>query len=335
MDERTFIRELLRPLCGQGSFDLIDDAALAMPNAALMLPNGGSAGFVVSTDLLVEGVHFLPDDPPEGLAGKALRCNLSDIAAMGATPTAALFSLVSPSHWDEAFLRALVGGLGQELERFGVALLGGDTSSASVEGAGCIQGVIEEKGVLSFVVWGEVSGSAVLRSGAQAGETLWVSGTIGDATLGLDALCGGSLTDGLNEAQWEAVVGRYRCPEPRLGLGAGLAHHATAMMDVSDGLLIDADRLAEASGVSLEIEAASIPLSEAGRAVVEGSGESQEVASQEVLLALLGGGDDYELLFTTPSRCEEQVRRLAQASRTAVAPIGKVRARGSESGNGG
>ena len=296
MDENTFIRELLSPLAGQGALGLNDDAAL-------LAQEGG--GLVVSTDLLAEGIHFLPDDPPAGLAAKALRCNLSDLAAMGAVPVAAVFSLARPPHWDEAFLRALVAGLETDLHHFKVELLGGDSSSLPAGASG----------VLSFTLWGRVQNNAVLRSGASAGETLWVSGTIGDSRIGLGVLRDEAFVSGLSQAQKESAITRYRCPEPRLGLGEVLSHQATALLDISDGLILDATRLAEASGVSLEINAPQVPLSEAGQAVAQ---------NPEALLRLLGGGDDYELLFTAPTRSTETLRTLAQETGTNITSIGRV-----------
>ena len=296
MNEDELIRELLRPLSADSrfSFGLTDDAAL--------MPQDGAGKWLVSTDLLTEGVHFLPDDPPTGLAAKALRCNLSDLAAMGAEPVAAVFSLVRPPHWDESFLRGLIQGLGEDLHRFGVQLLGGDIATGAL-------------GVLSFTVWGRAHGSVVLRSGASTGETVWVSGTIGDSRLGLALLRGEDFVAQLSQAQKDLVVARYRCPEPRLALGLAVANHATAMLDVSDGLLLDAERLAQASQVSLEINAGQVPLSEAGQAVAD---------NNELLIRLLGGGDDYELLFTAPLGCEEVLRAVAQEAKTAITPIGKT-----------
>ena len=296
MNEDELICALLRPLSAESrfSFGLADDAAL--------LPQDGAGKWLVSTDLLAEGVHFLPDDPPTGLAAKALRCNLSDLAAMGAEPIAAVFSLACPPHWDESFLRALAQGLGEDLRHFGVSLLGGDTSQAAA-------------GFLSFTVWGRAGGGVVLRSGASAGETLWVSGVIGESRLGLGVLQGEDFVAGLNQAQKDLAIARYRCPEPRVALGMAVANHATAMLDVSDGLLLDAERLAQASQVSLEINAEQVPLSEAGKAVAD---------NNELLVRLLGGGDDYELLFTAPPRCAETLLALAQDAKTAITPIGKV-----------
>jgi thiamine-monophosphate kinase len=226
--------------------------------------------------MLIEGVHYLPDDPPGDVAWKLLAVNLSDLAAKGARPLGVMLGYsLGADEWDAAF----VAGLGTALGAFGIPLLGGDT----VRGTGAR--------TLALTAIGEATGPVPSRAGARAGDHLWVSGTIGDAGAGLRGLTGEVAAD-------PALVERYRNPRPRLEAGERLAPLVHAMMDVSDGLLIDASRIADASGVEAEIDLAALPLSAACLAVC-GSG-------REARLAAATAGDDYELLFAAaPDRAPE------------------------------
>ncbi|SFR98397.1 thiamine-monophosphate kinase [Sphingomonas jatrophae] len=237
-----------------------DPAARGLLDDAAVLPFSGD--LVLTKDLLVEGVHYLPDDPPADVAWKLVATNLSDLAAKGATPLGLLlgYPLGDPA-WDRAF----IAGLGEVLARFAVPLLGGDT----VQGRG--------PRTLSLTALGRApAGGAPDRRGARAGDTLWVTGTIGEAGLGLV-----SATAGLNDA----YAHRYRRPEPRLAAGRALGPLVTAMCDVSDGLLIDAARIAAASNLAVTIDLDAAPLVGEGRAA---------------RLAAATAGDDYELLFALP-----------------------------------
>lgn len=226
-----------------------------------MLETGGSA-IVLTHDMLVEGVHYLPDDPPADVAWKLVAVNLSDLAAKGARPMGVLLGFtLGDAAWDKAFAE----GLGQVLGAFGIPLLGGDTVSAPAR-------------VLGLTAIGQAQHLPPYRSGASPGDQLWVSGTIGDAGAGLTALREGTDAPDLIE--------RYRTPRPRLEAGERLAPLVTAMMDVSDGLLIDARRMAEASSCRATIALDAVPLSDAYRAW---RGESRLEAAT--------AGDDYELLF--------------------------------------
>jgi thiamine-monophosphate kinase len=267
MDEAGFIESLRALATHPAARGLADDAAV--------LDIGGRS-LVLTQDMLVEGVHYLPGDPPADVAWKLLAVNLSDLAAKGARPIGVLLGYsLGESDWDEAF----VAGLGTALSAFGLPLLGGDT----VRGHG--------PRTLALTALGEAQGPVPSRAGGQAGDHLWVSGTIGDAGAGLRGLLGEMAGD-------PALAERYRNPRPRLEAGARLAPLVGAMMDVSDGLLIDASRLAEASGVAAEIDLASLPLSQALLAV---SGDGLEVR-----LAAATAGDDYELLFAAaPVRAAE------------------------------
>ena len=264
MRERRLIAELLAPLATSAAArGLTDDAAVWLPPLGREL--------VVTHDILAAGVHYLAGDPPGDVAMKLLAVNLSDLAAMGARPAGVLLGLGLDAAADEAWLRGFVGGLAQGLARWSVALWGGDT----------VRGLAA--GVLGLTAIGTVArGAAIGRAGAHAGDGLFVSGTIGDAGLGLAVASGLAAPDNY-------LLHRYRRPEPRLALGQALAGVATAAMDVSDGLLIDAERLAAASGVAVTIELARVPLSPQAAAQTPDDAARLERAS---------AGDDYELLFT-------------------------------------
>jgi thiamine-monophosphate kinase len=224
-------------------------------------------GLTITTDSIVEGVHFLSDDPAEDVAWKLVAVNLSDLAAKGAAPEGVLLNYpLGHGAWDRAFL----GGLNEALVAFDCPILGGDTVSMP-PGA---------PRVLTLTAFGR-DGGAVPRSGAQVGDALWVTGMIGDAGAGL-AIARGK--DGPAE-----LLAAYRRPVPRLAEGRALAPHVHAMMDVSDGLLLDAARMAEASGLAVAIDLALVPLSAAYRAFA-GDDRAARIAAATA-------GDDYQLLF--------------------------------------
>ena len=246
---------------------------------------------VVSADAIVQGVHFLPDDPPETVGRKLLRVNLSDLAAMGAEPLHYLLTVSAPRDTGDAWFDAFADGLALDQAAFGITLIGGDTTSTP--------GPIS----LTATVIGHVApGQALHRAYARVGDALWVTGTIGDAALGLLALRG-KLVDPTGH-----LSGRYRVPRPRMGLR--LAGIVSACMDVSDGLLQDAGHLARAAGLGIEIDADRVPLSDAARACGR-------------LEVCLTGGDDYELLLAVPPANTASL--LAECARggIAVARIGR------------
>ena len=293
------IARYLAPLAADRpeAFGLSDDAALLRP------PSLGS--YVTTLDTMVEGVHYLPDDPPELIARKLLRVNLSDLAAMGAAPYGYLLSLCLPGERDDAWLAAFCEGLRRDQEAFGIRLLGGD--SVSTKGPP----------VLSLCAIGEAEEDTLFRrSGAQAGDLLFVSGTVGDGVLGLGARRREFLWLASDERDY--LTKRYQLPEPRLALATALRGVATAAIDVSDGLLADAGHLAETSGVAIEISGPRVPLSNAAQSIL--------AEDPELFISLLGGGDDYELLFAAPLEARPAVLAAAEASATPVTEIGRVAA---------
>ena len=283
--EFKFIRRHFRALAGEGALGLTDDAALVHP------PEGRE--LVIAVDTMVESVHFLPDDPPDTVGRKLLRCNLSDLAAMDATPLGYLLSLTRPQSRDEGWFAAFAAGLHDDQARYGLTLLGGDTTAT--------RGPL----VLSLTILGHVRpGGALRRSGARDGDDVWVTGTIGDGALGLRVLRG-ELADASG-----FLARRYRLPEPRLGLELGGI--ASAAMDVSDGLVQDLGHLARESGLGAWLDASCVPLSEAARQ-----------AGAAWLPTCLTGGDDYELLLAVPPEREEALRHAASRRGVPVTRIGR------------
>lgn len=289
MDEFDLIRRYFAPLAtSPGADALRDDVAEIQP------------GLIATTDAIVEGVHFLPDDPISTVAQKLVRVNVSDIIAKGGKPDAALLALVWPKGRPQELLGDFARALGADLARWGAHLVGGDTSSTD--------GPL----TLSLTLLGRVGARGpVRRSGAKAGDDVWVSGTIGDGWLGLQAATGafGQLSA---EAR-NLLVSKYRVPEPpRLPMADLIADVASGSIDVSDGLVADAGHIAEASGVGIVIRAADVPLSATGHGYLTNA--------KVDLRALLTGGDDYQTLFTAPSSARDAIAR----SRLGVTRIGKV-----------
>lgn len=279
------IAELFAPLSAgaPGAFGLGDDAALVSVAEGRDL--------VVTKDAIVAGVHYLPDDPPDLVARKLMRVNLSDLAAMGARPVGVLSACAFPRDLDESWIEGFAAGLAADVAAFACPLLGGDTVFT------------DGPAVFSLTALGEVPRGQVLRrSGARPGDLLVVSGTLGDAAFGLEA-ARGTLATGEADRAW--LADRYRLPRPRLALGQALLGRATAGLDVSDGLLQDAGHIAARSGVGIDIEAAALPLSPAARRLVE--------ADPARLETVVGGGDDYELLFAWPGDRAAELSELATA----------------------
>jgi|SRR5579871_292031 len=270
------------------AFGLQDDVAL--------LQSRGNV--VLKTDSSIESVHFLREDPAGTIAQKALRRTLSDLAAKGAEPLGYLLALALPDWVGGRWLRAFVRGLRSDQRRFAISLLGGDTAHTP--------------GPLSIAVTmvGRLPARTFpRRSGARPGDCVFVSGTLGDAGLGLELL----------QARKRAPLGpirRYRLPEPRLALGAALRNLASGSIDVSDGLLADLGHIASTSGVEILVDAARIPLSQAVR----------EHWQNKAVLQAATAGDDYEIAFTCAPRARERVLAAARKARTRVTEIGVARA---------
>jgi thiamine-monophosphate kinase len=289
------IRRFFAPLAGPGGLDLRDDAAL--------LACGAGRQLVVTVDAIVAGVHYLPDDPPDLVARKLLRVNLSDLAAMGSRPLHYLLTTALPATHDDDWVARFAAGLGEDQRRYGVALLGGD--SVATDGPA----------VLSLTAIGDVAaGAEIRRSGAQPGDHVWVSGTIGDAFLGLAALRG-DYPD-LPPEQRAALMARFQLPEPRVELGPRLAGVARAMCDVSDGLVADLGHICEASRVAATVTLSHLPLSPAARQVVAGA--------PDLPARLATAGDDYELLFTASPDAGDRIRHLSAELGLPITAIGTI-----------
>lgn len=284
MRESAVIERLRRIATSPAARGLLDDVAVL-------------DDLVITHDSIAEGVHFLPDDPPASVGWKLVTVNLSDLAAKGATPAGALLALTlsGPGEWEQSFL----AGVEAACESYGLPLLGGDTISLP---AGAPR-------VLGMTAMGRSAGHVPNRAGGQAGDALWLVGTVGDAALGLAQLLADPRATG-------PLVDIYRRPIPQLGAGQLLAPLANAMMDVSDGLLLDARRLAEASGCAISINLDQLPLSKAFIAE-----RSQGIAAR---LFAATGGDDYALLAALPAELDPAT--LSLPSGTKIARVGALSA---------
>lgn len=291
VDEFESIGRLFRPLAtAPEARGLLDDVAV--------LPGRPGFDLVLTKDAVVEGVHFLPDDPLDLVARKLLRVNLSDLAAKGAAPFGYLLATAWSPRCGWAERAAFAEGLRADQQEFGVSLLGGDTVSTP--------GPLTAS--VTLLGWAP-AGRAVSRLGAKPGDRVFVTGVIGDGWLGLRAARGE--LGRLSEPAVERLARRYRLPEPRTALASVILDAASASADVSDGLLADAGRIAEASGVALEIDLERAPMSAEAAAWLE----AEDVL--EGRLRLASGGDDYEIIFTAPAE------RVGALSRSAV-EIGRV-----------
>jgi thiamine-monophosphate kinase len=298
--EDRMIARYFRPLARHpGALGLFDDAAVlaALPGRDIVL----------TTDAIVGGVHFFPEDPAEMVAKKALRVNLSDLAAKGATPAGFLLALALPETAGEAWIEGFAGGLGADAEAYSCPLLGGD----SVRTPGPT--------TISITALGTVpQGTMVPRSGAQVGDRIMVTGTIGDAALGLALRTaeGTAMRWQLGSVQQAELEQRYLLPLPRNALADTLRLHASAAMDVSDGLVGDLAKLCSASGVTAEVAVAQVPLSDAAKRVL-----AADPAQVETILT---GGDDYEIVCTVAPDKAASFLAAAAAAGVPVTEIGRV-----------
>ncbi len=300
--EDRLIARYFAPLATHpGAFGLIDDAAAITP------PPGSD--LVVTTDGIIESVHFFSDDPPDAVGRKVLRMNLSDLAAKGATPAGFLLSVALPLTIDDAWLKAFAGGLGDDASHYNCPLLGGDTDRAP----GPISVSVTAFGIVPH-------GGMVRRSRAKIGDCVVVTGTIGDAALGVRLRKDESLARRwrLTDAMQTHLKQRYLLPQPRNALAEAVLHHASSAMDVSDGLVGDMAKLCRASGVAAEIDVAHVPFSDAVRTAV--------AADPAAVEAALTGGDDYEILLTLAPDKLAVFTAAAKNVGVAVADIGRVTA---------
>lgn len=278
-----------------GAYDLLDDAAVIAP-----LPGHELAA---KTDAIVGGVHFFPDDPPDLIARKALRVNLSDLAAKGAIPRAYMLDLMLPESLTEQWVAAFARGLAEDQDRYGVRLIGGDTNLTP--------GPV----TIAVMAFGDVAaGGMIRRSGAHAGDVVFVTGSVGDAALGLEALRGALL--GLDASAARFLIDRYRLPQPRVRLGPVLRGLASAAIDVSDGLVADLKHICETSGLAAVIETSRVPLSTAARAAL--------AVRPGCMATVLTGGDDYEILFTASPQFAGKVTELSRMLDVPIAAIGRM-----------
>jgi thiamine-monophosphate kinase len=296
--EDSLIARYFKPLATDpGAFGLVDDAAILKAQGE---------DIVVTTDAIVEGVHFLPDDPPDTVARKALRVNLSDLAAKGARAAGFVLTLAL-RRAEDAWLSAFARGLGEDARTFDCPLLGGDTVSTP--------GPL----TVSITAFGRApAGQMVPRTGARPGDRVMVTGTIGDAAIGLDILTGGPAASALasDAAARDMLIGRYRVPQPRNALAGAMRAHASGAMDVSDGLAGDLAKLCAASHVSAVIEVPRIPISAAAQGVLAHRAVDIE--------AMISGGDDYEILCTVPDTSCAALSAAAAQAGIALTPIGTV-----------
>jgi len=305
MDEFDFIATYLAPLAGAGGLGLEDDAALLKPSPG--------KDIVLTKDTMVEGVHFPQGHYGGDTAEKLLRVNLSDLAAKGAHPIGYMLSIAWPKGVEQSYFQGFAAGLRDVQEAYDFKLLGGDTTST------------EGPMVVTATLIGEVpEGEMVLRRAAKTGDDIWVTGTIGDAYLGLQSVLGQTLEpQPKSEALWHFEEAYYR-PEPRLLFRKALRAFANGCADISDGFVADAGHVAKASGVSFIIDADKIPLSSQVGAWL--SGQDDEEAAFKVLIT---AGDDYELVFTAASDNAAKIKQSAKAIGLRISKVGTV-----ESGEG-
>jgi thiamine-monophosphate kinase len=298
--EERLIARYFRPLAtAPNALGLGDDAAVLTPPAGCDL--------ILTADGVIAGVHFLRTDPPQSIARKALRMNLSDLAAKGATPIGFLLSIALPTNTPESWVAAFAEGLGQDISHYGCALLGGDTDHTP--------GPLS----ISITAFGTVPhGAMVRRATAKPGDVIAVSGTIGDAALGVLLHCDADLAKQwrLSGVEQDHLRQRYLLPQPRNALADVLRQHASAAMDVSDGLAGDVAKLCRASAVAAEIDVAAVPLSDAARAVL--------CADAKLIERILSGGDDYEIVLTLPAAKFGAFRAAAENAGVSLTKIGQV-----------
>jgi thiamine-monophosphate kinase len=295
--EDDLIARFFAPLAAPEGLGLKDDAALLKP------PPGE---LVLTKDALVAGVHFFADDPPGAIARKALRVNLSDLAAKGAEPVGFLVALALPSDWTQGWLAAFAAGLGEDAAAYRCPLFGGDT----VKTPGPL--------MVSITALGRIeTGRMARRGGARPGDFLYVSGTIGDGALGLALRLGASkLAAGLDAESRAFLLDRYLLPQPRDALAAAMRQFAHGGMDVSDGFVGDLTKMLAVSGVCGRIDLTHLPLSPAAQAAL--------ALDADLIETIATGGDDYEILAAVGKGEAAAFEQAAKAAGVAVARIGEA-----------
>ena len=295
MDEFSIIAEFFAPLA-------TDTAAFGLKDDAAAIPARPGFDTVITTDTITQGTDFFPHDPPAMVAQKALRVNLSDLAAKGAVPAFYFLNLVLPYGVTRDWLKSFTDGLARDQHNFSISLLGGDTSAG-------------EFPTVSVTALGYVAAGTMLRrNGAKAGDSVYVTGTIGDSAGGLAIFKRES--HALNEARRDHLIARYRIPDPPVAFGAGLRGLASASVDVSDGLIADLGHLA--SQVAIAVNAEKVPRSDALRAFW-----GDEPAA---IIRAITAGDDYQVAFTAPPQDESRIMAAAKAAGISVTAIGTVSA---------
>jgi thiamine-monophosphate kinase len=298
-EDRLIARHFKPIATHPGALGLSDDAAFITP------PPG--CDLVLKTDAIIGGVHFFPDDAAHTVAAKALRVNLSDLAAKGARPLGFLLSLAIPKEIGDTWLADFANGLRGDAVLFACPLFGGDTDRTP--------GPV----TISIAMFGSVpEGSMVRRAGAKPGDLVFVSGSIGDAALGLAVRKGSGDGWKLSDAQRQHLVSRYLLPQPRNALAEAVRTHASSAMDVSDGLAGDFAKLCRASNVAADIAVSQVPFSDAAKAVISADAAMLETA--------LTGGDDFEIVCTVPPGKADGFRAAAKAAHVAVSEIGQIAA---------
>lgn len=300
IDEFDLIARHFAPLARNmpGAMGLLDDAAVLRP--------AEGCEFVISADAIVAGVHFPETALPDEIARRALRVNLSDIAAKGAVPIGYTLTLQLPPDVDDDWLSGFAGGLAADQETFGLGLLGGDT----IKTPGPL--------TLSVNIFGQTpENKTIKRSGARDSDGVFVTGTIGDACLGLALETAGFVLEEAEDRR--LLIDRFRLPQPRVSLGPKLVGIASAAADVSDGLVADLGHICRASNLNAEINLEDVPLSDAARRAV--------TDRQSLHLNLLAGGDDYEIVFTAPLTARDQLKQVARETGVPITRIGRMAVR--------
>lgn len=295
--EFDLIARFFAPLASgyRGALNLKDDAAIVDTSDGL--------DRIVTADTVIEGVHFLASDPPGRIAQKALRVNLSDLAAMGCAPEVFTLALHIPRSYDDDWIADLARGFQEDQARFGITLMGGDTVSS------------DGPAMLSITAIGKIArGDALQRNGAADGDDLYVTGSIGDAGLGLRILQG-QAGQAMSAADRQAAVDRYQVPEPRVAVGTALVGLASACIDVSDGLVADLEHVAAESGLAAVLDLREVPWSPAVLA-----------ADDYPATDRIAAGDDYELLFTAPAGKRQRIADMGRALGVPVRRIGRMTA---------